>query len=57
MLSMVIARETIVTATTQTVREIALEQPALVVDGKVKLYGACRMSMNSRVSLPEGTAP
>jgi hypothetical protein len=32
---MVIARETI----TQTVREIALEQPALVVDGKVKLYG------------------
>jgi hypothetical protein len=57
MLSMVIARETIVTATTQTVREIALEQPALVVDGKVKLYGACRMSMNSRVSVPEGTAP
>jgi hypothetical protein len=38
-LSMVIARETIMTATTQTVREIALEQPALVVDGKVKLYG------------------
>ena len=35
---MVIARETIVTATTQTVREIALEQPALVVDDKVKLY-------------------
>lgn len=39
MLSMVIARETIMIATTQTVREIALEQPALVVDGKVKLYG------------------